>query len=71
MKKRLLKKRISAMTDRELNEHVAYCEGKRMRTLLEKEFDKRFDMKACINCGYPSRTLNAFCSVSCNIDYVY
>lgn len=45
MKKRLLKKKIKTMSDSELNEHVAYCDNKRMRKLLEKEFDKRFENK--------------------------
>lgn len=42
LNKRILKKRISNISDSELFEHVAYCEGRRMRELAEKEFDKRF-----------------------------
>ncbi|WBX81306.1 hypothetical protein PD280_06185 [Virgibacillus salarius] len=42
MKKRHLKKVVKNMSDNELYEHVAYCEGRRTRDIVEKEFDKRF-----------------------------
>ncbi|MEF3330577.1 hypothetical protein [Oceanobacillus oncorhynchi] len=29
------------MSDNELNEHVAYYEGRRFRGIIEKEFDRR------------------------------
>lgn len=52
MNKRLWKKRIKTMSDKELNEHVAYCENKRFRTLFEKEFDQRYEVEANAKDGY-------------------
>lgn len=42
MKKRQLKKWISQLSDYDLYEYMAYADGKRLRVLIEKEFDKRF-----------------------------
>jgi hypothetical protein len=43
LRKRLMKKTVTKMSNNELFEHVAYCDNKRLRRFIEKEFDKRFE----------------------------